>query len=67
MALGGVQGKAPGGGPGDGAPGSSQVLASLSAFGELSHYLEADELFLNHNIALVWPDPSLGGFIFDGY
>ena len=32
----GSRGKAPGGGPGGGAPGSSQVLASLSAFGELS-------------------------------
>ena len=30
----------------------------------LSHYLEADELFLNRNIALVWPKRSLLGWIY---
>ena len=41
------RGNVPGGGRG-GAPGSSQILVSLIAFGEISlfHYLEADELFL---------------------
>ena len=45
----GSRAKAPGGGGGR-APGSSQILASLSALMSslLSHYLEADELFLNH-------------------
>ena len=40
----GSRDKAPGGGPGGRAPGSSQILASLSALMSslLSHYLEAD-------------------------
>ena len=58
----GSRGNIPGGGRG-GAPGSSQILVSLIAFGEisLSHYLEADELFLIGQNDLFW-----GGFIFDG-
>ena len=48
----GSRAKAPGGCPGGRAPGSSQILASLSVLMSslLSHYLEADELFLNRRL-----------------
>ena len=46
----GSRAKAPGGGPGGRAPGSSQILASLSALTSSSHYPEADELFLNRRV-----------------
>ena len=60
-APGGVQWQSPWRGPGGGATRTLkfQHLWVPLEISPLSYYLEADELVLNHNIALGWPKQSL--------